>query len=81
MRDCTLSWMRLNLPPKQRTLKRYCQINWMGSMSVSQVLNEPELCCEVPRELLRDFLKRGNAVGVPATTLAWISELVESEDE
>lgn len=36
--DCTLSWMRANLPPKKWNLRTYVQINWMGSYGVAEVL-------------------------------------------
>jgi hypothetical protein len=79
--DITLTWMRANLPPKKWTLRRYVQINWMGDYTVAQVLESAELTSELPPELLRRFLKSGNAAGVPASTLAWIEELVEDSEQ
>lgn len=78
--DCTLSWMRENLPPTKWNLRTYVQINWMGSYSVAEVLKTAELASELPPELLRRFLKSGNAKGVTAETLAWLAELVEESE-
>jgi hypothetical protein len=78
--DCTLTWMKANLPPEKRTLRRYVQINWFGDYSVAEVLESPELCSELPVELLRRFLKSGNAK-VSAETLAFVAELIEADEE
>ena len=79
--DCTLTWMHANLPPRKWNLHTYVQINWMGSYSVAEVLETAELASELPPQLLRQFLKSGNAAGVSASTLAWLAELVEDSEE
>ena len=79
--DCTLSWMHENLPPKQWTLKRYCQINWMGSLDIEDVCESAELVAELPKSLIRKFLKSDDVDEVSLDGLLALVELAAEEEE
>jgi|HubBroStandDraft_2_1064218.scaffolds.fasta_scaffold00513_9 hypothetical protein len=49
--DATLAWMFANLPPEEWTLQTYVEINWVGSKTVEEVVEDGELAADLPEEL------------------------------
>lgn len=58
--DCTLAWMRQNLPENQITLEAYIGLAFMGDKTLHDVCREGELVADLPRDLVWSFLAFGD---------------------
>jgi len=55
--DITLTWLRETYSPEEITLKLYVSTNWMGDLTLEDVCSQPELMAEIPKSLIKAFLK------------------------
>ncbi len=82
--DYTLTFLRENYQPKEITLKLYVATAYMGSMSLEDLCQSPELLAEIPKSLVRAFLRdytgEVDTDEVSLDALLMLVEFAEDED-
>jgi hypothetical protein len=61
-------------------LESYIALQYFGDKTVADVLNEAELAANLPPDLIREWLKSGDADEIDAETLAWLEQLTVGDE-